>query len=173
MFFHLFLSLHCNAFSKEENIDFFSHCNKSIAEPKTCSLLLALVEHESGGIYSPFVRGDYGCSWGIIQFNACVHLNLKRSDANYINVVFSSIGMEKEKERLKDYNSYFTLDFQKKWLFERAKERAKSKLCHDSVIINGIKLTKGQLCVLKLHNWNAGPSYLSRIIDNYKEIEWE
>lgn len=144
-------------------------CQKSGLSEKSCELMKKQIHHESAGTYDHLIIGDGGCSWGFIQFNACVHLGLSRKNAGYIAKVFDNKHKMKdeagERVRLLKYAFYFHPKFQLWWIITKYHER--TKWC-DSEKPNFYRnLNCQEYYQIRLHNWNGGNNYLDKVLNTY------
>ena len=151
----------------------FSQCLDAELSPKTCKLQLAQMRHESGNNFDPTIYGwmsnDLYCSWGVIQYNVCIHQNWSMATARHVYRVLTEPEKfdSKEIERLQKFKYLLTLKFQSDWMNQQYIKRARRNHMCTKIEIDGVDLTQTQVCQMLLHNWLAGRQYLEKIIKEY------
>lgn len=142
-----------------------------------CEYADAQIQSEGG--YNPLRWAEYAegyCSWGMFQNHVCGHMNWTHDNSRYIYNVLTneSYGDLAEYERLKKFAYLLDGDWQIEELIRRYKARMsrdvfKNKWCTNKTI-RGEKLTTDQYCAIRLHNWNGGNNYVSRVIAKRQEL---
>ncbi len=144
--------------------DIIIKCRLFGHDPSTCKIMQKQISHESR--FAIWAIGDGGCSWGLVQYNTCVHLGLATSDARYIARVLSPhYDIKITNKALARIEAKYGVYFTQKWQiwYMNTQYHKRGRKCNPDKANYYKDLTRQQYCQIRYHNWNGGNNYVNKV----------
>lgn len=153
---------------------FRKRCHEEFDE-RMCQWAEAQIMHE--GTFNAHRWAEYAegyCAFGMYQNNVCIHQGWAHDEAKYIYGVLTTKSPVHEYERLKKFDYLLDENWQINSLLQLYKNRIarqnfSNRWCRNKVIL-GEKMHQDIYAAIRLHNWNAGDQYVTKIAKMRQEL---
>lgn len=147
---------------------FRKRCHEEFDE-RMCQWAEAQIMHE--GTFDAHRYAEYAseqhCSWGMWQNYICDDYEWTIAEARYVYTVLTTKSPVTEYWRLEKFEYLLDENWQinellRRYKYRIARQSFSDKWCRNKTIL-GEKIHQDIYCAIRLHNWNAGDQYVTKI----------